>query len=147
MRQRQLTLSVLGKERFHLGCARTANPSRRGKRRDCLNEFICVYDCVGICWTVQLMGGVHHFLGKGRRGIPDQGNVKPIFHRVSPGGLDAGVGKEADQDHMRDTMLPKLLVKIGIRKAALRPMFLDDDVALPGREVGMPVAAPFAARE
>ena len=39
-------------------------------------------------------------------------------------------------------MLFELLIEIGIGEAALRPMFLDDDVAFLGHEVWMPFAAP-----
>lgn len=79
--------------------------------------------------AVQLMCGAHHFLGEGCGCILDQGDVIAKLHREAAGGFDAGVGQQADHDHPDDPLLLQPEIKIGVRKTALPPMFLDDDVA------------------
>ena len=49
-------------------------------------------DCMGEGWAVQLMRGVHHFVGEGRGGVRNQGYVITKPHREAAGGFDAGVG-------------------------------------------------------
>ena len=45
-----------------------------------------------------------------------------------------------------DPALLELHVEIGVCKAALRPMFLDHDIALLGAELGVELATPAADR-
>jgi hypothetical protein len=69
------------------------------------------------------------------------------FHPETAGGFNAGVRQHADEDDLLDSVLFKLLVKVSISKAALRPMLLDDDVSLLRDKVRMPVTAPSILRE
>jgi hypothetical protein len=84
------------------------------------------------------MRGVHHLLRKSSRRIGDERYVITEFHRETAGGLDAGIGHETDKDDLLDTVLLELLVEIGVGKAALSPMFLDDH-SLRAANVGIAV--------
>ena len=99
-------------------------------------------DFVGESRAVQFVCGAHHFLAERGRCIAHERDVIAQFHRKAAGGFNAGIGKQTDDDHVRDALLFQLKVEIGVGKAALGPVLLDDDVAFLRHEVGMPFAAP-----
>ena len=94
--------------------------------------------------AVQFMGGMHHFFFEGRRGVTYEGDVITQLHRKAACGFDAGIGKQADDDHMGDALLLQLKVQIGIGEPALAPVLLNDDVAALRHEVRVPLTAPCA---
>jgi hypothetical protein len=67
------------------------------------------------------------------------------FHRETAGGLDARIGQQTD--HPDDFPLLQPEIQVGVRKTALAPMFLDDNVACLRCEFGMPLAAPSSFGE
>src|SRR5258706_12965743 len=92
--------------------------------------------------SVELVRRAHHFTSKCRRGVFHQSDVIAELHREARRRLDTSVRQQADHDDVFDTMLFELLIEIGVGETALRPMLLDDDVAVLGREVRMPFTAP-----
>ena len=93
------------------------------------------------------MGGMHHFLRKRRGRVANEGDVIADLHCVARGRFNASIGKKPDDDHVADAMLLQLLIEVGVGKAALSPMFLNNDVAGRGRKVRIPVAAPLPSGE
>ncbi len=81
-------------------------------------------------WAVQLVRGAHHFFAEGRRGILDQRDVIAKLHREAAGGFDAGVGQQADHNHL-DNLLPlQPEIQVGVRKAASGGLLVEaDDVS------------------
>src|SRR5260221_8039265 len=98
------------------------------------------------CRPVEL-GRVHRFPTFSRRRIFDYGDVVAEFHPETAGGLDAGVRQHADEDDLFDSVLFKLLIEVGVSKAALPPVLLNNDVSLLRDKVRMPLTAPSALRE
>src|SRR5271163_228531 len=58
------------------------------------------------------------------------------------GRFNAGIGPHPDYDDLAHAVLLELKVEIGIGEAARHPMFLSDDLTLPGLEVGVKTSAP-----
>src|ERR1700712_4966603 len=64
---------------------------------------------------------------------------------AKPGrGLNATVRDQSNKDDVLNAMLLELQIEIGIRKAALRPVFLDDHIAFLRTEFSIEFAAPRA---
>lgn len=93
------------------------------------------------------MRRMHHLPRIGRRRIPHERHVIPQLRGKPPGALDAGIGDQPGEHDMRHPPLPQPKIEIRIGEAALPPMLFDHDVARLGREIGMPLAAPFAPGE
>jgi hypothetical protein len=64
------------------------------------------------------------------------------LHSEAPRRLNSTVRNETDQHVLLNAVLLKLQVEISVCKAALRPVFLDDDIALLGTELGVEFATP-----
>ena len=92
--------------------------------------------------SVQLVRRAHHLAIECRRCILHQRDVIAELHREAGRRLDASVRQQTDHDDVFDAVLFELLIEIGVGKAALGPMLLDDDVAFLGHEVRMPFTAP-----
>ena len=88
------------------------------------------------------MRRVHHLAAECRRCVLHQRDVIAEFHSEAGRRLDASVRQQTDHDDVFDAVLFELLVEIGVGKAALGPMLLDDNVAFLRHEVRMPFAAP-----
>src|ERR1700722_7628118 len=79
---------------------------------------------------------------EGCRRVLDQGDVVTELHAKTPGGFDATVGDQADENGLLNTVLLELAVEIGIGETALRPMLLDDDVPLLRAKLRVDLTAP-----
>jgi hypothetical protein len=115
--------------------------SRVGKHSDQLGRR---QNRMGEVWAVQLVRCVHPVPGEGCGCVLHQGYVVAELHRIAAGSFDAGVGQQADHDHPVDSVLLELEVEIGVGKAVLGPVLLDDDVDRLRHEIGMPFAPPCA---
>ena len=92
--------------------------------------------------AVQFVSGAHHFSGESGRRIPHERDVIAQFHGEPTRGFNACIRQQADHDHVCDALLFELEVEIGVSKAALPPVFLNDDVAFLRHKVGMPITTP-----
>ncbi len=83
---------------------------------------------------------------EGGRRVLHQRDAIAELHREPPCGLHARIRDEADEDDPLDPVLLELLVEVGVREAVLRPVLLDDDIALSRREARRhsPPHEPFA---
>src|ERR1700722_7692294 len=79
---------------------------------------------------------------EGCRRVLDQGDVVTELHAKTPGGFDATVGDQADENDLLNAVLLELEVEIGVGETALRPMLLDDDVTVLGAKLRIELAAP-----
>ncbi len=84
---------------------------------------------------------VHGFFGESGRGVFNKRHVIAQFHRKTAGRLDAGVGKEANDNHAADAVLLQLLIEIGVCKTALSPVLADNNVPRLGSKLGVPFSA------
>jgi hypothetical protein len=96
-------------------------------------------------WAVQFVSGVHHFLSESGCRIPHERDVIAQFHGEPTCGFNACIRQKADDDHVCHALLFELEVEIVVSKAALPPVFLNDDVAFLRHKVGMPFTTPRSA--
>ena len=101
---------------------------------------------MGVGRAVDVVRGVQGLVAEGGGGVADQGHVVAQLRGRTAGALDAGVGRQADQDEVRRTLLLQPHIEVGARKAA-GPVLGHDHVAGLRREVRMPLAAPAVLLE
>ena len=124
-----------------LGCA-GLDRARGRHRRQRGEQFFSRKNRMRERRSVQLVRRAHHLAIECRRCVLHQRDVIAEFHREAGRRLDASVRQQTDHDDVFDAVLFELLIEIGIGKAALGPMLLDDNVAFLGHEVRMPFTAP-----
>jgi hypothetical protein len=83
----------------------------------------------------------------GRSGVAHGRDVEAEFHSDARRRLNACVGEQAHADDLFLAVALELVLEIGVRKAARRPVFSDDDVALLNLKVIVKGAAPCAFRK
>ena len=115
---------------------------RRRCRRQRGDQFFGGQDRVSEGRTIQLMRGAHHLALERGRCILHQGDVVAELHREAACRLDTSVCQQTDNNDFLDAVLFELLVEIRVGKATLRPMLLDNDIALPGNKIRVPLTAP-----
>src|SRR5262245_59032160 len=111
------------------------------------DHFIRRPDGVSEGGSIDFVRGMHLCVAEGGGRVTYQRDVVAKLHCVLGCGLDAGLGNQADNDHVGDAVLLELHVEIGVGEAALPPMLGGDDVARLRREIRVEFAAPFATCE
>jgi len=89
-----------------LGPSASRNSPLRARFRQRRNQLACLEDSVGICRTGQLVRRMHPFLGESRRRVTHQRDMVSKLHRIATGRLDTGVGQQANNDDVTDTVEP-----------------------------------------
>src|SRR6516225_9978930 len=94
-----------------------------------VDHFVRRADRVSESGPIDFVRGMHLRVPEGGGRVAYQRDVVAELHCVLGGRLNAGVGNQADNDHVRYAVLLKLHVQIGVGKNALTPMLGGDDVA------------------
>jgi hypothetical protein len=92
--------------------------------------------------SIDLVRRMHRLPAEGRRRILHESDVVAEFHAETAGRFDAGIRQHANDDNLVDPKLFQLVVEVGVRETALRPVLFDNDVALLRLEIIVKRPAP-----
>src|SRR5258706_1790959 len=123
--------------------------SRRGGSLgsfDRLDQLGGRQDFVRVGRAIDVQGGVIGLRRPGRRAVADERDVESKLHADARRGLEASVGEQALADDLFLAVALELVLEVGVRKTARRPVFRDDDVALLHLKIIVKGAAPCAFR-
>ncbi|BCG58589.1 hypothetical protein PUR_20140 [Paenibacillus sp. URB8-2] len=94
--------------------------------------------------AVDVMRRMHRLPAKGRCRILDKGDVVAELHPEPCGRFNARIREHSNNYDFADAVHFQLVIEVRVCKSALRPMLLDDNVAILRLEIGMKLAAPGA---